>query len=178
MNIGKLIKLSAIAAAFFSVASAAQQGTLGPTSTGSVNISLTIPALVQISGLTDIALGTVNGPFPATGSTPACIYSNNSGNYTVTVTGSGTGGAFTVSGPSPATTSTIAYTATWTAGSGAAQSLTAGTKLSGLSGANTTSTNCGGSTNATFAISFSSANIAAAPAGGYSGTATILISPT
>ena len=58
-----------------SVNFAATQGTLGTTSTGTVNISITIPALVQLTGLSDIAMGT-SSSFPATGNTTACIYSN------------------------------------------------------------------------------------------------------
>ncbi len=172
----KKIGFLAIATSLFSTGFTATQGTLGPTSTGTVNISLTIPQLVKISGLSDIALGTISGA-PVSGNTTACIYSNNSGNYAVTVTGSGAGGAFTIAGPSPATTSTIAYTADWIANSITAP-LTAGTKLTGRTGANTTSVNCAGGSNATFSVTFSEAAITAVPSGAYSGTATILISPT
>lgn len=151
---------------------AATDGTLGATSQGTVNISLTIPQLVRISGLSDIALGTVTSA-PATGNTTACIYSNSAGNYSITATGSGTAGAFTVTDG----TNNISYSSTWDDGVAGATALTAGTALTGRQGASTTSVTCGGGSNSTFAITFSEADIAAAPQGNYTGVATLLISP-
>lgn len=168
------IGFGALSLAILAVGYAATQGTLGPTSTGTVTISLTVPQLVRISGLSDIALGTVNGPFPVAGNTTACIYSNNSGNYAVTVTGNGTASAFTVAGPA---SYALPYTASWTSNAGTAP-LTTNVKLDGQTGASTTSVNCSGVNNATFAVSFAETDIAAAPAGGYTGIATIVISPT
>ena len=43
-----------------SAAFAATQGTAGSTSTGSISISATVPGRVQLSGLSDVAFGTVD----------------------------------------------------------------------------------------------------------------------
>ena len=157
---------------------AATQGTLGTTSTGDVVISLTIPGLVQISGLSDIALTPIDTSVDASGSTTACIYSNSStpGGYTINAT-SGNGGAgsfITVNGGN-----NLAYTATWDDGSGGGPTaLTSGTTLIGQTNADQTSTNCSGGSNATFAINFTAANMQAVPQGVYTDTVTLVVAPT
>ena len=60
-QIGKALAVAAVATFAASNAFAATQGTLGATSTGSLNITLTIDQLVQISALNDIALGNYTG---------------------------------------------------------------------------------------------------------------------
>src|SRR6185312_11899402 len=92
------------------VAIAATQGTLGSTSTGSVSISATVPGRVQISGLTDIAFGTVDPTSAASQSENVCVWSNTSGRgYQVTATGSGASNAFTLTDG----TNTLPYSVEW-----------------------------------------------------------------
>lgn len=86
------------------------QGTAGATSTGSVGISATIPGRVQISGLSDIAFGTVDPSTAASSAENLCVWSNTSGKgYTVTALGSGTSNAFTLTDG----TNNLAYSVEW-----------------------------------------------------------------
>lgn len=163
-----------------SLAFAATQGTLGTTSTGTVNISITIPSLVQITGLNDIALGSTSS-FPATGNTTACIYSNVAsplGSYYVTATSQNTSGTdFRVKDSG---TDYIGYSAYWNNSSAASQTtvLTSGTKTTQQLGGNSTSLTCSGTPNANFNISLTSTQVAGAPAATYTDTATLIVSPT
>jgi len=79
------IKTVLVASLFSSAAAFAVDGTLGTTSTGTVNININKGDLVQISGLSDIALGSFNGAVAAdiTGGTTACVFSTTGG-YNVT----------------------------------------------------------------------------------------------
>lgn len=156
----------------------ATQGTLGTTSTGSVVVTITVPSLVSISGLTDItmaptSLGT------ATGNTTACIYSNlTGGNYFVTATSTNAAaGQFRAIASGGAT---IAYSAYWNNAAAASQTTTlvSGTKTAVQTGASTTSLTCGGTANANFNISLSAAQAAGVVQGTYTDTATLLITPT
>ncbi|WP_115711825.1 hypothetical protein [Legionella sainthelensi] len=159
---------------------AATQGTLGSTSTGTVNVSITIPALVQITGLSDITLGSTSS-FPATGNTTACIYSNVAtplGSYYVTATSQNTSGTdFRVKDSG---TDYIVYSAFWNNTSAAAQTtaLTSGTKTAQQTGGSAVSLTCGGSSNANFNISFSASQVQGAPAATYTDVVTLLITPT
>lgn len=159
---------------------AATQGTLGTTSTGTVNVSITIPALVQITGLSDITLGSTSS-FPATGNTTACIYSNVAsplGSYFVTATSQNTSGAdFRVKDSG---TNYIVYSAFWNNTSAATQTtaLTSGTKTAQQTGGSAVSLTCGGSSNANFNISFSTAQVQGVPAATYTDVVTLLITPT
>ncbi|MEG3170363.1 hypothetical protein U1737_19420 [Sphingomonas sp. LB3N6] len=77
---------------------ASTQGTLGATSQGSVQITVSIPSRVQISGLTDIAFTDVELGSQVSRAQNNCVWSNTATKgYTITATGSGTGGAFTLS---------------------------------------------------------------------------------
>lgn len=165
---------------FLSSVFAATQGTLGTTSTGTVGVSLTIPALVQITGLSDIVLGSVSS-FPATGNTTACVYSNvvsPAGSYFVTASSANVlAGAFRVNDGG---TNFITYSAYWNNASAATQTtaLTSGTKTAQQTGGSALLLNCGGGSNANFNISFSAVQAQAAPPGAYTDTVTIVISPT
>lgn len=165
---------------FPTLAFAATQGTLGTSSTGTVNVSITIPALVQITGLSDITLGSTSS-FPATGNTTACIYSNVAsplGSYYVTAASQNTSGTdFRVKDSG---TNFIAYSAYWNNTSAATQTtaLTSGTKTAQQTGGSAVSLTCGGSSNANFNISFSASEVQGAPAATYTDVVTILITPT
>lgn len=159
---------------------AATQGTLGTTSSGTVGVSITIPSLVQISGLSDITLGSTS-TFPATGSTTACVYSNvssPSGSYFVTASSLNT--AATNFRVKDSGTNFIVYSAFWNNTSAATQTtaLTSGTKTTQQTGGSATSVTCGGSANANFNISFSASQVQGAAAATYTDTVTVLITPT
>jgi hypothetical protein len=159
------------------ISQAATQGTLGTTSTGSLNISATVQDFVIISGLTDIALGTYSGTGTMAGSSTFCVYRNGTGKYSARLTGSGgiTAGFFIKNGA----VAEMAYTATFTHGVTAVPAtsgVTMGTAGSPLTGHSTSQT-CGGGTNGNIAISISQATAQAAPTGVYTGILTVLISP-
>lgn len=156
------------------------QGTLGTTTTGTVNVSITIPPLVEVTGLTDITLGSTSS-FPATGNTTACIYSNvtsPAGSYYVTATSQNSSGAnFRVKDSG---TNFIVYSAFWNNTSAATQNtaLTSGTKTAQQTGGNATSLTCGGSANANFNLSFSAAQVQGVQAATYTDVVTVLITPS
>lgn len=143
-------------------------------------VSVTIPGLVQISGLSDIALAPTSIASPVLGATSACIYTNvlsPLGSYYVTATSAnGLSGAFRVANGSKFVT----YNAFWNTSSAATPtlSLASAIKTVQLSGGNSASLNCGGVANANFNILFTTAQLTTASAITYSDTVTLLISPS
>ena len=158
-------------------ASAASQGALGATSTGSVDISATVPGRVQISGLSDVAFGTVDPTVAASNAQSVCVWSNTSGRgYTVTGTGSGTGNAFTLSDGS----NDLAYAVEWadTSGQSTGTALTPAAALAGLSSAAVDPTcSAGPASSASLIVRMTAADLQAAVAGSYTGTLTIVDAP-
>ncbi|MBL0319706.1 MAG: hypothetical protein IPP74_10540 [Alphaproteobacteria bacterium] len=162
---------------------AATQGTLGATSTGSLTISVTKPARVKISGLTDLTLASwVDGDGAVTLTNDVCVYSTRpSGAYTVKATGSGTASAFTLS----ASAVTLPYTVTWNSGGVGAlantgTALTANVTSGTLNNAATDNSNCAGTTpgnTARIIVGITNANMQAISDGVYTGTLTLLVSP-
>jgi hypothetical protein len=171
-RIGKALAVAAIATLAAGHAFAATQGTLGATSQGSLDITLTIDPLVQISALNDIALGTYTGGGDMTGADDLCVYSNNGG-YDITATGNG-GGAFELLGAS----ANIPYTVEWatSAGAGTGTALTTGVTLAGQGGTFTTP-DCGGADNAQVIVTVDSNDLGSAPADNYTGVLTLLVAP-
>ena len=78
-------------------ASAATQGTLGSTSTGSVSINASVPNRIQLTGLTDVSFLNQDPAVAAASTQNVCVWSNTStkGHF-VTATGSGTARASTL----------------------------------------------------------------------------------
>jgi spore coat protein U-like protein len=156
---------------------AATQGSLGTTSTGTVGISATVPGRVEISGLSDIAFGTVDPAAAAASAENVCVWSNTSGKaYTVTATGSGASNAFSLSDG----TNSLVYAVEWagTAGQSTGTALVSGTALGGLS---STATNPGCSSGpastASLIVKMTAANLQAAVASSYTGTLTLVVAP-
>ena len=156
------------------VAVAATQGTLGSTSTGSVNISSIKGAAVQISALTDFT-------FPPTATTPApieqtaCVYSTT-GSYTIQATSAhASGGAFRLNNAG----NYIAYAVGWfnASSGGTAASLASGTTSAAQTGADTGSTSCSGGADSRIGITIDATTFTAAPAGTYTDTLTLLVAP-
>jgi hypothetical protein len=172
-QVGKALAVAGVAAFAASSAFAATQGTLGATSQGTLNITVTINALVQISALDDIALGNYTGVASMTGADDLCVYSNNGG-YDITATGNGPGSAFELIG----TSANIPYTVEWadTAGAGTGTPLAAGVTLADQVGTFTTP-NCGGAENARVLVAVNNNDLASAPAGNYTGVLTLLVAP-
>lgn len=159
------------------MAYASTQGTLGATSTGSVEISATVPGRVQISGLSDVLFGTVDPAAAASDAQDVCVWSNTSGRvYNITATGSGAGNAFTLTDG----TNTLAYGVEWAASSGqtSGTALTAGTTLGALtSTATTADCSAGPAASASLIVNLTAADLQAAVAASYAGTLTLLVAP-
>lgn len=161
-----------VAVGLSGVALAATDGVVGPTSTGTVDISLDVNDLVRISNLTDINLGVFAG-VDAVGTSPACVYRNGTGNYNLTASGDGTAGAFTLTDG----TNTVPYSVSYDDGSGAAPA-TSGAVLGGLTGADPASDTCGTTgNNGTIEVTVAAADAAGLPAATYAGTLTLLVAP-
>lgn len=143
-------------------------------------VSVVIPALVQISGLSDITLAPISFGSPVTGATTACIYTNvinPLGSYYVTaMSTNASAGVFRVTNGA----NFISYNAFWSPTSSSAQTipLTSGIKTTQQSGGNSTSLTCSGTPNANFNISFTNAQVAGASSGTYTDTVTLLVSPS
>lgn len=166
------------------LAAGATQGSLGQTSTGDVNISLTIPPRVEISKLQDIALEVDAARDAVSGSTSACVYSNASGGgYHVKVRGNGVGGArakhgsqFIVSDEQ--TGEQLQYHSFWQH-DGMVTELKPNQATSTQQGADRLSTDCSdvGGSNAEFKVKFDADTLSDAKPGKYQGTAFITVSP-
>jgi spore coat protein U-like protein len=158
-------------------ASAATQGTSGATSTGSVTISATVPGRVQISGLSDVAFGTVDPVSAAAQAQNVCVWSNTSGRgYSVTASGSGAGNAFSLTDG----TNTLAYGVEWAASSGQSSgtALVSGTALGILASTATTPTcSAGPAATASLIVKMTAASLQAAVASSYTGTLTLVVAP-
>ena len=164
----------------------ASDGTLGATSTGVINISLTLNTVVQITNVKDVNLtyvsGTNSGDLEYV--SDLCIYTNNpSGRYRITMISQnalGTKGRVinTDTGLSP-----LSYEATWFTNAQATGSsvhtLQSGVPTATLTGAHTTSNNCDNGANNTASIKFKflESDLLATPGGNYNDVITIVVSP-
>ena len=173
-----MIKKIALAAAFVALSAtaayAATQGTLGATSTGTADISVTIAEQFRISSIQDYAFGTYSGTGNLTANDDVCVYNNGTGDYRITASGSGAASAFTVASGA----NTIAYQVFYndvTGTTGAVQ-LTAATQSGVQTGANTTINDCSaGGLSGNVEVRMLQAALQAAPAGAYTGTLTLLV---
>jgi len=150
----------------------------GTTSTDSFTVGVTVPLLVKASGFSNINLGSFDYVNAKSGYSNGCVYSNNSGSYTVTASAqynnSGTQFLMKHSSTSDAVPLSVSW-CTSTNGSNCA-ALSYGTESSAKSGAHTTSITCSGSNNVSLKIDATVANMKKPP-GTYSGDIYILISP-
>ena len=155
------------------------QGSIGATSQGSVLVTATVPARVQITGLTDLSFGTLDPTTAASNSENVCVWSNTSTKgYNVTATGDGGGSGSTFKLASGG--NKLDYTVEWAATSGAASGtlLTTNIPKTGLT-SNAATPNCSSSTSATLFVKFSTAQMQAAvgSATAYTGTLTLVVAP-
>ncbi len=104
----KSLVTGGIAAALASGAFAATDGVPGFSSTGTLDISISVLDEVRISNLGDILLGTFAG-VDASGTSGACIYRNSSTIYQITASGNGTANAFTLTDGAISVGYTVTY---------------------------------------------------------------------
>ena len=173
----KLSLISTICLVFPSIVVAAlTQGSLGTTSTGTVDITITKTAGVQITDLANFTFGSVTAA-PAAINDDICVFSNNSGGYSITATSTNASG--TTFRLNDGSTGYINYSVKWNdvAGTTGSTSLGSGTNLTTQSGANAVDPTCGGGTNANLEVTIDSTTFSTAPTGAYTDVLTILISP-
>jgi spore coat protein U-like protein len=138
-------------------------------------------ASVRISGLSDVAFGTIsNFTVDSMQSQSLCLYSKSppANNYSITATGSGSGGAFLLASGSD----TLPYELQWsdTAGQSVGAQLQANQPLTAQhSAASNAVDDCskGPSATASLIVILRSTALSAASSGTYSGTLTLLVAP-
>jgi hypothetical protein len=161
-----------------SPAFAASQGTLGATSTGTVNITASVPSRARITGLTDVDFSNQDPGTAASSAQDVCVWSNTATKgYTVTATGSGAASAFTLTDGS----ATVPYTVEWAATSGqtTGTAVTTGTATATLtsSAVNQTCSSAPTSTSSLI-VRISTASLGTMDAGNsYTGTLTLVVTP-
>lgn len=171
-NAAKGLVTGGIAAVLASGAFAATDGVPGFSSTGTIDISITVDDEVRISNLGDILLGTFAGA-DATGSSAACIYRNSATTYQITASGDGTANAFTLTDG----TNTVDYSVTYEDAAATPVSMASGIALLAQDGADTDVACLNTGNNAEIGVTVASADAAALPAGNYAGTLTLVVAP-
>ncbi len=161
-------------------AHAATDGTLGATSTGSLNINVTKDARVKISGLSDLQkVSWVDTDGDVVLREDFCVYSTRAGGgYKVNPSGSGIANAFTIANGA----NLLPYSLKWNDGGASlgepVVGLIANTLSPSFANASTGSISCGGGTTARLEVKILSTNMAAAVDGAYAGTLTLIVSPS
>lgn len=182
-----LIRYSALIALGYSLvfaggiytANAASDGTLGATSTGRSNITITVTRELRINNLGDISLGTFDvATAPFVGTDTLCVYDNGSTAYQMTLSSLNGSGIFEMINGANRITYTVEYDDT---GTGASYS-SATEAVALVAQANATSTNdscvTAGSDNATVRVTVTAANVSNAANGTYTDTLSAVIAPT
>ncbi|OED44644.1 hypothetical protein AB833_01270 [Chromatiales bacterium (ex Bugula neritina AB1)] len=163
---------------------ATNDGLLGAESVGDLDITLSIPDLVQVSNLDDIDLGEFSGA-SLSGELGVCIYRNGSGSYGIEFEASSDSGnvdsARGTEGYTLANSSddVIPYTVDFedsAAGAYTDTGIAINTPLTSQVGDGTDPT-CGGSTNAKVRVNVDEADLSTAPTGNYFGTLYLIVSP-
>lgn len=168
-----------IACSFYtSLAYSATDGTLGPTSTGSTTISITIPTLVRITDVQDLNLGTFTGSGDLSADDSVCVYTNlSAATYKITAVGNGISSAFTLKNAADVTIPYLVYWNDQPNTSGEVE-LDSGVASGTQDGANTSSQTCvGPGNNANFRVRILEASLLAAPPEVYTGTLSLLVEP-
>lgn len=151
---------------------AASQGHTGAASTGILNVLVGIGDSVRISNLRDIS-GVYNGVDDIFGRSPACVYRNATGAYTIKGLGSGNNGQFVVSDGA----NEVSFSVTYDDGTGSRE-LVPGNDLKGRTGADRFSTTCANTgNNGVVAVGISATDLARVPAGNYVGTLALIVAP-
>jgi len=155
------------------VALAETDGTLGSTSTGDTDVTITIGDVVQVSVQQDVTLSYTPGS-NSTGNTGVCLYRNSNDDVNVTLTSANPDGSNNFQMVDGA--NTIQYSVDFTGGTTPVTGALSG-DVNLVDNVNSTSATCGGVYTHTLGVTASAVNLDAAPAGSYSDTVTILAEP-
>lgn len=140
-----------------------------------VDLSVSIPAIIRVGNVDDIVLGVFDGVNDQSGIDTLCVYRNGGTLYSVVLTGSGAGGAFTLANGAV----TVPYAVTWDDGGGAV-TVTPGTTLLNRNNAFNANSSCnaGAADSAKLGVSVLASDLLSAMIPGqYAGTITILVAP-
>jgi len=149
---------------------AATQGTLGATSTGTSDVSVTIPEQFRISNLQDVTFGTWNGG-DLTNNQNTCIYHNGDGSYSITATSNT--GSFALQNGAHTLPFEVYFNNTPTSSGGASLGYNNATATSG---GNTASADCSaGGLSANIRVRIAESNLQAASPGAYNATLSFII---
>lgn len=172
------MKMIAVIACLFPVtAFAANDGSIGTTSTGTSSISLTIPKLIKARGFSDFNLGTYTGVGDLAANKDlnvAVNYGTANRKYSVRATGSGTTGSFTVTNGNG---TELAYDAYYNDATGITErtNLQFDANLTEQAGSVKPLSNI--TLNANLSIEMIETDIQEVDAGAYSGSITLVFSP-
>lgn len=159
---------------------AAVDGTLGVTSTGRANMTITINRELRISNLNDINLGTFDpASAPLYGSDTLCIYDNGLAGYQVTLSSMNGSGVFQMQNGTGIVTYSVEFDDTG-AGSNYT-SVSEGVPLTGRTGATHTNDACisNGADNAAVRVRVTTADVSGADTNGtYTDTLNLVVAPT
>ena len=162
-QLGHGIALASLLAAA-GTAYGATQGDLGATSTGSLDLEVVIPALVRVSNLSDVDFGSYDGEGDLSETQQICVYSNATDGYNLRAESVNVGGFALDSG-----SNTLSYSVTIGGVALTENSLVA------MTGANTTSVNCGGGGDTAMVLTIAEPDLQAAPSGTYTDTLTLYV---
>ena len=154
-------------------------GALGATSTGTVDITASVPARARITGLVDVTFPNQDPAVAASFARNVCIWSNTATKgYTIRATGDGAANAFTIRNGA---LTPVPYSVQWAATSGQ----TSGTALAtGTASATLTTTavnqtcSAAPTSTASLIIGIATTDLSTMTAGlNYTGTLTLLVTP-
>jgi len=158
--------------------SVTSNGSLGWNSTGSFDVSLTIPEKIMISGLQEIALGEWDRESSMESSVNACIYTNGDGNYSVTMSdNSSLSSGFALEDADRE--NAIPMTVRFNDENNTANNILVaeGTTTATQSGANTQSQDCAGKGNMNIQVLIDELALSTVPSGAYNSQITIMVDP-
>lgn len=172
----KVLFINMLTAVVSVTASAATQGTLGTSSTGSAVISVTKIHQSRITGINDVTFGSTASS-PAKTSDDVCVYST-SGSYTVNAS-SANGQSTNFRMANGAGNQFITYNVEWNnaASGNSGNDLNNNATSATFNGANTSNETCSGGSNARFFIDVTASSFNSAPAGAYTDTLTLVVTP-
>lgn len=126
------------------------------------------PDLLRISGIDDVSFGTYTGNGGLTAEDSICIFNSASSSYRITFSTST--GAFNLASGA----NMLPFTLRYKAGGGSYQGMSYNSATQ-FGSADTSSQLCGGSTNASYEVSMTQAQLLSVQPGAYSATITIVI---
>lgn len=177
MSISTLARSITLASALAAsgAAVAANDGSIGATSSGDLQVTLAVGDRVRISSLNDIALGGYTGAGDLVGSDAFCAYRNGTGLYSLSVaSANAAAGVYRARKGAKVIPYTVRIDDDVDASNGL--SVVSGATVTGLQGS-ATSASCSGSDNAALEVTFAAADLQGANAGAYTDTLTLLVQP-